>query len=272
MQRLTCGHYLGDVVRRETVADVVLTETRYSPRQRLPLHSHERAYMCLVRRGGYTEHFAAHTREVGPSTLACHPPNERHAQQFHDAEVRSFNLEFSPTSSDRWGKVSAVLRQPAEYRGGPVIHLAERLYREFSRPDPFSHLAIEGLTLELLAEVGRLGECVTARRPPLWLNHVREALNSRFDESPTLVELGRLVGIHPVHLAITFRRHIGCTIGEYLRNCRVEYARRRLSNSDTSLATIALEAGFADQSHFNRVFRRLTGFTPAQYRRTTAGD
>src|SRR5438067_473312 len=96
MRRLTGGHYYGTLLRRESVAGVVMTETRYEPQQCLPLHAHERAYMCLVRRGAYTERFAARTREVGPSTLAFHPPGETHAQQIHDTEVWSFNIEFSP--------------------------------------------------------------------------------------------------------------------------------------------------------------------------------
>ena len=53
--RLTCGNYYGETLRRRTVAGVVLTETRYAPHSRLPRHSHEHAYFCLVRRGGYVE-------------------------------------------------------------------------------------------------------------------------------------------------------------------------------------------------------------------------
>jgi len=50
----------------------------------------------------------------------------------------------------------------------------------------------------------------------------------------------------------------------------VERARRMLEDPSFALATIALEAGFADQSHFTRTFRRATGFTPREYRRLHA--
>jgi AraC family transcriptional regulator len=49
---------------------------------------------------------------------------------------------------------------------------------------------------------------------------------------------------------------------------RIEDACRRLATSDAPLVAIALDAGFADQSHFAKTFKRQTGMTPAEYRRS----
>ncbi|HYR28431.1 MAG TPA: helix-turn-helix transcriptional regulator, partial [Thermoanaerobaculia bacterium] len=65
-----------------------------------------------------------------------------------------------------------------------------------------------------------------------------------------------------------FRRHFRCTVGDYVRERRIEYASRELARSATPLALIALDAGFASQAHFSTTFKRMTGFTPAAYRRT----
>jgi AraC-like DNA-binding protein len=94
---------------------------------------------------------------------------------------------------------------------------------------------------------------------------VEELLRSRFQDPPTLAELARGAGVHSVHLATAFRRHLGCTPGEYVRRCRVEFACRRLVTG-TPLAELALDAGFAHQSHFCRVFKTVTGMTPTVYR------
>ena len=55
--------------------------------------------------------------------------------------------------------------------------------------------------------------------------------------------------------------------GEYVRRQRIALACRSLAESDMPLADVAIEAGFADQSHFTRTFKRQLGVTPAAYRR-----
>jgi AraC family transcriptional regulator len=82
----------------------------------------------------------------------------------------------------------------------------------------------------------------------------------------TLQELASDAEVHPVHLAATFRRFFGTTVAAYIRQLRIEYACRELARPDAPLAEIALAAGFADQSHFGRTFKRVMRVTPAEYR------
>jgi methylphosphotriester-DNA--protein-cysteine methyltransferase len=74
------------------------------------------------------------------------------------------------------------------------------------------------------------------------------------------------VGIHPAHLARTFRARYGRSIGDYVRRLRIERAAGELSDSSAAIAEIGLRAGFFDQSHLSRVFRDYTGQTPAAFR------
>jgi AraC family transcriptional regulator len=84
---------------------------------------------------------------------------------------------------------------------------------------------------------------------------------------PGVAEIARAAGVHPVYLARTFREHHGMTIGEYVRKLRIEHACRLISTTGAPLSEIALAAGFCDQSHFSRTFKRVTGSSPAEYRR-----
>lgn len=265
--RLSCGHYYGETMLHRRVAGLILTETRYAPRVSLPRHCHEHAYFCLVRHGRYTEEYGNRRRDVGPLTVAFHPPEEVHAQQFADAEVWSFNVEIPPPWYARLGPCARLLGAGADFHGGELAHLGLRLYREGRQNDSASPLAIEALTLELLALAARGAAVREGPRPPRWLARVRERLHAEFADPPGLAPLAEEAGVHPVHLAGAFRRHFRCTAGEYVRRRRVDWAAQQLSRTAAPLAEVALEAGFADQSHFSRTFKRLVGFTPAAYRR-----
>jgi AraC family transcriptional regulator len=270
--RLPRGHFYGTLHGRQQVNHIVLTETRYAPGLRLPRHSHEHAYFCLVRRGTYTETFGDRGRSCGPRTVAFHPPEELHAQQIQQSEVWSFNVEISAAWLRDVREQTPTLEGPAAFQGGPLLALALRLYQEFRHADSLSPLVIEGLVLQLLGEASRLsgrrGGLPSPGQPPSWVGQIRDALHTRFAESLTLGKLAALVGLHPAYLASAFRRQCLCTVGEYVRRLRVEEACRRLAATDEPLAQIALAAGFSDQSHFTRLFKRHLGMTPAAYRKS----
>lgn len=104
------------------------------------------------------------------------------------------------------------------------------------------------------------------RRPPQWIESAQELLRSRLKNPPDLLETARIAGVHPSHLSRAFRQFTGMTVGAYLRRERVHFACSLLHQSQYSLAEIAQEAGFYDQAHFSRVFRRQVGLSPKEFR------
>lgn len=268
--QLTQGHFYGQTLSERRVAGFALSETSYAPRARLPRHSHELPYFCLILGGTYTETFGRCVRACQPSLLIHHPADELHAQSFDDAEVRLFRVEIGRARLDELREIAPRLESAVESRSGLMNALAHRLYQEFRAPDSLSPLAVEGLALELVAATARCParhDDVNARRsPPAWLARARDLVKSRAVERFTLTEVARDAGVHPVTLAREFRRHYGCTVGEMVRRVRVRVACRELLKPDATLACVALAAGFYDQSHLTRTFKRLTGLTPAQYR------
>ena len=87
-----------------------------------------------------------------------------------------------------------------------------------------------------------------------------------FSETLKLTQIAAEVGVHPVYLATAFRQKFGVTVGEFVRRLRIEHACAELKKEDLPLSAIALQAGFADQSHFSKVFKSYVGMTPREYR------
>lgn len=263
--QMPCGRFFGRTLDRREFADLVFIKSRHAAGSRLPPHAHEDAYFCINIAGSYVEDYGRRRRRCVAGMLVFHPAGERHAET-HDSDVVSLNVEVGRSWLGRIADVAAPLDRPAEFGRDRVARLGARLVNELRRGDADSAVGIEALTWEILAAAaGRRGGTID-KRAPRWLRDVRERLDEERGGTTSLPALAAGAGVHPVHLAATFRHFFGCSIGEYLRGRRFERARSRLAERGVPLAEIALAAGFADQSHFSRTFKRLLGMTPMQYR------
>lgn len=264
--QLPPGRYYGETLRSRKVASFELSERVYSPGYQTPKHTHKQALFCFVMKGNYTENYGGKTRECRSSTLLFHPPGELHAEHFHDAGGRSFIIEMAPGWLNQAQQHLPIADNAADFRGGVFELLARRLYREFDQLDGAAPLIIEGLMMEMLGETARRDAAKQCHNSPRWLQQARELLHARFTENLTLADIAQNVGVHPVHLAQTFHKTYQCTVGDYVRKLRIEYASHELATSAKPIVDIALEAGFCDQSHFTRTFKRVIGAAPSQYR------
>ena len=264
------GRFYGDTLASYDTDNLRLSETVYLLHCKLRRHSHENPYFKFILHGTYSENFGGKTRESRKSMLTFHPAGEAHSQCFDRTDVKLFRIELNPPMLARYTAVFESIKfEPAVFEGGTVCRLAANLYYEFRRLDEVSPLVIEGLVLEILGEAVR-SQTQSSRKeiifPSRWLKQAREFLNAQFTENLTLSQIAAAVGVHPVHLAREFRRAYGCTIGDYVRRLRVEFACREMIKPDASLAEISVVCGFHDQSHFTKIFKRVMNTTPASYR------
>lgn len=253
-------------LQNKLIADSLLKEGIYGAHIRLPVHFHERPNFCLVLKGNCTERLGNKAVDFKPLTLGFLAPGDRHSLQTSHAPLRCFGIEPAAALVERLRECSLDIKTSIYTRGGLLVDLLMKIYREFHLADDASSLAIEGLLLELLVEAARHPPLTKEKRPPLWLKQAEELLRAGFSNPLQLPAIAAAVNIHPVHLAREFLRHFKCTAGEYVRRLRVDFARRELSHESAPLIIIALSAGFSDQSHLTREFKRITGFTPLQYR------
>lgn len=266
---LSGGQFLGDPGRARAARGVTLVESSYAGGSRLPSHAHDHAFFCLVLDGAFTERVGSDVHDCVPGSVIFYPAGDTHALRFEASGARCLNVDLEAAwlaglSDDGCGG----LDHPTEARTGPLPGLALRLHRELRLEEASSELAVEGLVLAMLGELSRPPRRGRPAAP--WLRRAEELLRERFRETLTLDVVAGHLGVHPVRLARGFRRYHGRSLGEFVRELRVDAARRALLSGERPLASVALEAGFADQSHFTRVFRRHTGQTPGAFRRAHA--
>jgi AraC family transcriptional regulator len=246
---------------------LTLSDYEYAPGLRVVPHRHEASYLSVVVAGGYEESLRDGLRACVAGTVTFHVAGEQHSDRFGVKGARIFTVEFEPDWLAHAAEVAPLLDAPAEFRGGVIGSLMRRICAEFERMDDLTPLAIEGLALEAVAEASRRARDSQNRGPSRWLQDAHDLLAEEFRTRLTLRDIASRAGVHPAHLVREYRRHYGTTIGEAIRTRRIAFASLRLSTSSESIAQVALACGFSNQSHFTAAFRRVTGFSPAAYRR-----
>jgi len=228
-------------------------------------HVHERACFAVMLEGSFDVTFPGVRHASTPTTLHTEPAGEKHANYVGPAGAHVIVLQPDHRREDLFHSMDLLNRVTCLKHVG-IADLAVRVSRELRTPDDITPLSVESLSLEMLALGARAERSRMRSGTPGWLLRAEDQLRDRWREPVRITDLANQVGVHPSLLARAFRKRHGIGIATYLRRLRLEWASRQLLESAASLASIAVSAGFADQSHFTRAFRRHTGMTPAGYR------
>src|SRR5439155_17213883 len=177
------------VIQTRDVSGFQMMEGLYYANTKVATHSHEQAVFCLALKGRCAEVYGSEVREYQPLTVQFLPPNEAHSLEISSLEVRAFSVEVAPQWLDRTSEYSLSLDKSVHSRGGLLSRLLMTRYKEFHQMDDASPLAVEGLALEMLAEVSRRQIKVSDCKPPHWLAHARDLLREQFSVPLTVSQL-----------------------------------------------------------------------------------
>lgn len=260
-----------------SVAHLVRCETRtfdsidvsqgwFAPGFEFPRHRHDEAQVIVVLRGAMDLSLGTSHREFDGSFVFTEPAGDMHSNRIGNDGTHVLILTPHADKSELFRPCRRILKQPFQAQNNELLSLAWQVVRELQTGDEASALAVQGLSLELLACAARAG-LERGPRPPVWLNRVEELLRTRCLETISIDEIAASAGVHPVHLSRTFKAFYRESVGAYVRRLRLDWSIEQLT-SDESLANIAYKAGFSDQSHFSRAFKAYTGASPGAYRRS----
>lgn len=247
----------------------------FPPGALLEPHVHDRATFGVMVGGGFELGFSSpairrRSLECRPGTVFTEPAGETHRNHVGPGGASVVVVQVDPDSTEAAaGRVRALLLDRINhFRSERIALRARRLARELRHGDRLAALALESLALGMLVDAARHDHRWTrSAGPPPWLDRAEEYVRAHFRDALRIADIAAVVGVHPAHLASTFGEVHGVPLGTFVRRLRLEWAAERLARTDTPIAAIACDAGFSDQSHLTRAFKRHTGRTPAAYRR-----
>ena len=228
-----------------------------------PMHAHDGWTVMIVDAGAvsYDLHRAAHV--AAPSAVTLLPPGIPHDGR-SAIEGRPYRKRVIYTDS-AWLPERAIglaAATPALAAAEP-LSLVKRIHAALREPGDV--LAAEHWMLTLRGSLlAHLGTPVGAARDAPLARRLHTLLDERVTESFTLAEVAAALGAHPSHLIRAFSREFGLAPHQYVVSRRVDIARRLLVDGSRPAAAAA-EAGFHDQAHLTRHFRRILGTTPAVF-------
>ena len=256
----TVAHDQGVGMRSADVNGFTVAELAFPAGYVQPEIQPDLPYLAVVTHGVMEKSLRRRVHFAKGSALTM-PAGARHGARFGRTGARIVIVKVR----DAANPMAQSLGEFKELRGRGLGWMAVRLASELHETDAAAPLAAEGIALELVAAATREG-APSSQRAPGWLSDAEELLRGRVGTHIGLSELAQEVGVRPIQLARGFRARHGVSVGEYGRRVRVEWAASEIARGNRPLAEVAAEAGFADQSHFTRLFKRYVGTIPGRYR------
>lgn len=220
-------------------------------------HSHDWPMLSLYVMGGYRNVTECGAHDIAGPSFVFYGRGAAHRNDVGEAGFEQVEIEFDPD----WLGAPELPREPVWMRiGGCGGALARQLTIACGAmlDEDYLRRAMHGLL-----------SAAEDDRVPAWIAKVDAAL--RADPSCRIGALAADVGVSPAWIGPAYRRGAGQSIKETAARLRVERAARLLRESDADLAGIAMQTCFCDQSHMNRLFRRVLGRSPLAVRQERAG-
>lgn len=158
-----------------------------------------------------------------------------------------------------------------------IVNLLQTVAGGFQNPEAFGRLFLEHVSMAIVTHVaqtyGGMRPQSRAMRGGLatWQEKkVRELIQTRISLDLRVGDLADECNLSHRHFCRAFRHTVGTSPHAYIQTTRIEHAKKLLATTDMKLTDIGSACGFADQSHFTRVFTQFAGITPGLWRRNSA--
>jgi AraC-like DNA-binding protein len=265
--------------RAPDVLDAVMLKGRFV-KHRYPLHAHDTHCLALITSGSFVANIAGHEALLRRGDIVAIDADTVHAG--HAGPTGSWKMRVAHFHAEELAAYTESAGMPVRSRlaiAAPVLRdakLAQWLYGvswcSEVNDDPFKRsetlaAAIGRIVTLHAAQPARLG---SPQVEPRVIRAVKDQLHAELGAKLTLQTLAAAQGVMPFVLLRAFVRSTGLSPHAYQQQVRIRYAQRQLGLG-AAPAAVAIEAGYADQAHFTRVFKQYTGVTPGAFQLAVTG-
>ena len=266
---------------------VVRYRTRlHATYQDVPLHWHEEAELTLILRGSSTYTVQLESFQVQEGDIVFVPPQVLHAVNTGGAEMESdtfvFHMDFlgglgsdvctlrylAPLSAQKLTPPAVIRRDHPAYE--PLLQLFREMNRNWERKELGYELMLKANLLTALALL--IPHCAKdSAEMALRTEHAEkikialEFMDQNYGEEIAIADVAAACYFSQYHFMRFFKKYMGVSCGEYLKNLRLEKAAKAFAGGNTGILDVAMESGFRNLSYFYREFQKKYGYTPKQF-------
>lgn len=242
------------------VAGGVSLRTRsYSAGFRQAPHRDQGSRISAVLAGGFSEQTHHGSVCCARGDLLLKSNAICHENVFADRPTRILSIEFETAEDGRSFPVFRRMTWQVMRHAGALRKLTDLLEALASDNAP----AVEALVLDIVVT---FDVDPVRRPPPQWLRRVADELQQVGLSQVSIAKRAQQAGVHPVHASRLFRASYGQSVTDYARYHAVRRALAAMERSEAGLCDVSFDAGFFDQSHMTRAFRRVLSRPPSTCR------
>jgi len=267
MKTLQKGNFFGVSRKQYHIGGITIVDSSFQNFSNCPWHYHSDAHFAFTTKGTLTETHKTKKINLYPGCLMYNHSQEPHCNSNYSQNVSAVHVDIGESWFQNYDiRYSEI--QGVHVLENPLLkQIFFKVFKEVNAFDEASPIAIESLILQAI-KIMLSSEKTKEHNKPAWINKLDDLLRSKCNENLTLTSVALEANIHPVYLCQQFPLFFNCSFGEYIRKLRIEKAvQHMLKREEMSLTEIAYDCGFADQSHFIRVFKNTVGVTPFNFRK-----
>ncbi len=285
--------YTNEIFKKDILPFIMFSSEKGNQQE---YHCHEYIQMWYVAKGSCVHHYEGQMFEVPEGSLFIIPPYFNHSidtTAFPNSRLIScdFTEDLITKSSDQNAKdtlfnlaylepllIHCKLSQPSlRFTGEKATELEkilEELLIAYNEKQSFYSALIKGNIIKLITLIIEQFQTTVFENNNELFSKYRDAIDTalhyideHFTEKIYLEDICKMALMSPSSFSYIFRQSSGTTFTEYLQQKRVLKSKELLLNSNASVLEIAEQSGFSDTAYFNRVFKKMVGISPGQYRK-----